>query len=67
MTDSVIILPVIRVERIDQAQMQVLRVPVTPATLKRLTARAKEWGISIENAASGILDEAMRPPKRRGR
>lgn len=68
MTASIIILPVIRVETVDEGiRMHVVRVPITPAALKRLRARAADWSISIEDAASGLLDQALAPPKRRGK
>ena len=66
MTASVIIFPTVRIERADgKVKSQAIRVTVAGANLKRLYGCANQWGVSIDEAASMLLDQALRPPRRR--
>lgn len=66
MADNVVILPKVRIDEVAPGvRMHVVRVPLTGRALGRLRKRAEEWGISIEEAASGVLDQALAPPARR--
>lgn len=63
MTRNVITLPVIRIER-DQKGSATIAVRISARDLSRLRARAKEWGMTLDETAAAVLSTALDPKRR---
>lgn len=64
MSENVITLPTVRVER-NREGGAVIRIEVSAATLRHLRARAQEWNMSVSEVADAILEHNAKPKKPR--
>ena len=65
MTATVIAMPIVARPHPDEVGKRPLRIVVDRVTLGRIRERAAHWNMPLEEAASAILAEVLRPKGRK--